>query len=73
MEDNLYDSLSARYTKALARAMAYTKQTKRPLNTGFDTFTSGDGAFLFSDSHGTVAGGNNRSNHQWQQTLTKHL
>ena len=47
MEDNLYDSLSARYTKALARAMAYTKQTKAAslLNTGFDTFTSGDGAF----------------------------
>jgi hypothetical protein len=38
MEDNLYDSLSARYTKALARAMAYTKQTKAAslLNTGFD-------------------------------------
>ena len=63
MEDNLYDSLSARYTKALARAMAYTKQTKAAslLNTGFDTFTSGDGAFLFSASHGTVAGGNNRN------------
>ena len=41
MEDNLYDSLSARYTKALARAMAYTKQVKSAslLNTGFDTFT----------------------------------
>jgi len=61
MEDNLYDSLSARYTKALARAMAYTKQVKAAnlLNTGFDTFTSGDGAFLFSTSHPTVAGGNN--------------
>ena len=37
MEDNLYDSLSARYTKALARAMAYTKQVKaaNPLNNGF--------------------------------------
>ena len=37
MEDNLYDSLSARYTKALARAMAYTKQVKAayPLNKGF--------------------------------------
>ena len=43
--------------------MAYTKQTKAAslLNTGFDTFTSGDGAFLFSASHGTVAGGNNRN------------
>ena len=41
MEDNLYDSLSARYTKALARAMAYTKQVKAAslINTGFDTFT----------------------------------
>jgi hypothetical protein len=61
MEDNLYDSLSARYTKALARAMAYTKQVKAAslLNTGFTTFNSGDGATLFSTTHGTVAGGNN--------------
>lgn len=61
MEDNLYDSLSARYTKALARAMAYTKQVKAAslLNTGFDTFTSGDGEFLFDTDHPTVAGGNN--------------
>lgn len=61
MEDNLYDSLSARYTKALARAMAYTKQVKAAslLNTGFDVFTSGDGAFLFSTTHGTVSGTNN--------------
>jgi phage major head subunit gpT-like protein len=61
MEDNLYDSLSARYTKALARAMAYTKQVKAAslLNTGFDVFTSGDGAFLFSTTHPTVAGTNN--------------
>ena len=61
MEDNLYDSLSARYTKALARAMAYTKQTKAAalLNTGFDTFTSGDGVTLFNASHPTVAGGVN--------------
>ena len=61
MEDNLYDSLSARYTKALARAMAYTKQTKAAalLNTGFDTYTSGDGVTLFNASHPTVAGGTN--------------
>lgn len=61
MEDNLYDSLSARYTKALARAMAYTKQVKAAslLNTGFDSFRSGDGVFLFSASHPTVAGGTN--------------
>ena len=61
MEDNLYDSLSARYTKALARGMAYTKQVKGAslLNTGFTTFQSGDGVTLFSASHPTVAGGTN--------------
>ena len=61
MEDNLYDSLSARYTKALARAMAYTKQTKAAslLNTGFTTFQSGDGVSLFSTAHPTVGGGTN--------------
>jgi len=61
MEDNLYDSLSSRYTKALARAMAYTKQVKAAslLNTGFTTFYSGDGATLFSTTHPTVAGGSN--------------
>jgi hypothetical protein len=61
MEDNLYDSLSARYTKALARAMAYTKQVKAAslLNTGFTTFQSGDGVTLFDASHPTVGGGVN--------------
>ena len=61
MEDNLYDSLSARYTKALARGMAYTKQVKAAalLNTGFTTFNSGDGVTLFNASHPTVQGGNN--------------
>ena len=61
MEDNLYDSLSARYTKALARAMAYTKQVKAAslLNTGFTTFKSGDGVTLFNASHPTVGGGVN--------------
>ena len=63
MEDNLYDSLSARYTKALARAMAYTKQTKAAslLNTGFDTFQSGDGVTLFNTAHPTVSGGNQKN------------
>lgn len=58
VEDNLYDSLSARYTKALARAMAYTKQVKAAslLNTGFTSFYSGDGVNLFSTQHPTVAG-----------------
>ena len=70
VEDNLYDSLSARYTKALARGMAYTKQTKAavPLNSGFSTgtFTSGDGVDLFSavgdgadGGHPLVSGGVN--------------
>jgi hypothetical protein len=62
VEDNLYDSLSARYTKALARAMAYTKQTKAAaiLNNGFDTdYPGGDGVALFSASHPLVGGGTN--------------
>jgi hypothetical protein len=61
MEDNLYDSLSARYTKALARAMAYTKQVKAAslLNTGFTTFQSGDGVTLFNAAHPTVSGATN--------------
>ena len=61
MGGNFYDSLSARYTKALARAMAYTKQTKAAalLNTGFSSFNSGDGVTLFSTSHPTVGGGTN--------------
>lgn len=63
MEDNLYDSLSARYTKALARAMAYTKQVKAAslLNTGFDTYTGGDGVTLFNTTHPTVSGATNRN------------
>jgi len=62
IEDNLYDSLSSRYTKALARAMAYTKQTKAAavLNNGFDSdFVGGDGQPLFSASHPLVSGGTN--------------
>ena len=62
MEDNLYVSLSARYTKALARAMAYTKQVKTayPLNNGFSTtFKSGDDVALFSTAHPLVNGGTN--------------
>lgn len=61
IEDNLYDSLSARYTKALARGMAYTKNVKGayPLNNGFGTFKTGDDVALFSDSHTRVDGGTN--------------
>ena len=62
IEDNLYDSLSSRYTKALARAMSYTKQTKAAatLNNGFDTdYPGGDGVPLFSAAHPLVSGGTN--------------
>ena len=64
VEDNLYDSLSARYTKSLARAMAYTKQVKAAavLNNGFTNsaaFYGGDGVPLFSTAHPTVGGGVN--------------
>jgi hypothetical protein len=62
IEDNLYDSLSSRYTKALARAMAYTKQTKAAatLNNGFNSaYPGGDGQPLFSTSHPLVSGGTN--------------
>jgi len=62
VEDNLYDSLSSRYTKALARAMAYTKQTKAAavLNNGFDSnYPGGDGVELFSTAHPLVSGGVN--------------
>jgi hypothetical protein len=64
VEDNLYDTLSARYTKALARGMAYTKQVKAAnvLNNGFNTsgsYNGGDGVPLFSASHPLVTGGVN--------------
>jgi hypothetical protein len=62
IEDNLYDSLSARYTKALARAMAYTKQVKGAsiLNNAFDSaYTYGDGVVLCSTAHPLVSGGTN--------------
>jgi hypothetical protein len=63
MEDNLYDSLSGRYTKALARAMAYTKQVKavNPLNTGFDAYLAGDGQYLMDTDHTRVGGGTQRN------------
>jgi len=62
IEDNLYDSLSARYTKGLARAMAYTKQIKAAavLNNGYSAqYVGGDGVPLFSTSHPLVNGGTN--------------
>jgi hypothetical protein len=62
IEDNLYDSLSARYTKALARSMAYTKQVRAAsvLNNGFSaSFPGGDGVALFATDHPLVSGGTN--------------
>ena len=61
VEDNLYDSLSSRYTKALARAMSYTKQVKGAsvLNSAFATALGGDGVVLCSASHPLVSGGVN--------------
>ena len=61
MEDNLYDRISSRYTKALARSMANAKQVKgaAPLNNGLPgvaTFTTGDGVSLINGSHPTIAG-----------------
>jgi len=63
VEDNLYDSLSARYTRALARAMAYTKQVKAAalLNNGFTTYNTGDAVTWFNASHPTVEGATNRN------------
>jgi hypothetical protein len=61
IEDNLYDSLSSRYTKALARAMAYTKQVKAAavLNSAFSGTTYGDGKVLCATDHPLVSGGVN--------------
>ena len=62
IEDNLYESLSARYTKALARAMAYTKQVKAAavLNNGFSAaYVGGDNVPLFSTAHPLVNGETN--------------
>jgi len=59
IEDNLYDRLASRYTKALARSMANTKQVTAAnvLNNGFSTsFPGGDGSPLFSTTHATIAG-----------------
>ena len=74
IEDNLYDSLSARYTKGLARAMAYTKQVKAAavLNNGFSSaFTGGDGVSLFSTAHPLVSGGTNSNTPSTQSDLNE--
>ena len=64
VEDNLYDRLSARYTKALARSMAHAKQIKGAniLNNGFSSsYTGGDGKALLTTDHSTVGGGDLRN------------
>ena len=74
IEDNLYDSLSSRYTKSLARAMAYTKQVKAAavLNNGFSSsYPGGDGVALFSASHPLVSGGTNSNTPSTQVDLNE--
>ena len=74
IEDNLYDSLSKRYTKALARAMAYTKQVKGAyvLNNAFAGGpTGGDGVVLCSASHPLVSGGVNSNTFSTQADLNE--
>jgi hypothetical protein len=76
IEDNLYDSLSARYTKALARAMSYTKQVKAAsvLNNGFtntSNYYGGDGVPLFSTAHPLVSGGTNSNTFSTQSDLNE--
>ena len=74
IEDNLYDSLSSRYTKALARAMAFTKQTKAAgiLNSGFTAgVNGGDGVPLFSTAHPLVSGGTNSNTPAVQADLNE--
>lgn len=74
MEDNLYDSLSNRYTKALARSMAYTKQVKAAsvLNNGFTSgYNGGDGVPLFSTAHPLVSGGTNANTPATQVDLNE--
>ena len=57
VEDNLYDSIAKRYTKALARSMAQTKQIKAAniLNNGFTSGTGGDSQYLLDTDHPTIA------------------
>jgi len=74
IEDNLYDSLSARYTKALARGMAYTKQVKAAsvLNNGFSSsYVGGDNVSLFNTAHPLVSGGTNSNTPTTQVDLNE--
>ena len=66
VEDNLYDKLSSRYTRALARSMSNTKQVKGAsvLNNAFSSsYVGGDGVSLINNAHPTTGGGN------WSNTL----
>ena len=75
IEDNLYDSLSTRNTKSLARAAANTKQVKAayPFNNGFSggAFSSGDGVTLFNTAHPLVSGGTNANTPSTQADLNE--
>ena len=75
IEDNLYDSLSSRYTKALARAMAYTKQVKAAavLNNAFQSsgYNGGDGVSLCNANHPLVSGGTNSNTPATQVDLNE--
>jgi hypothetical protein len=74
IEDNLYDQLSARYTKALARGMAYTKQVKAAavLNNAFSgSYLGGDGVALVSASHPLVGGLTNSNTPSVQTDLNE--
>jgi hypothetical protein len=74
IEDNLYDSLAARYTKGLARAMSYTKQVKAAavLNNGFSSaYVGGDGVSLFSAVHPLVSGSTNSNTPATQADLNE--
>jgi hypothetical protein len=75
IEDNLYDSLSSRYTKALARAMAYTKQVKAAsvLNNAFQAtgYNGGDNVSLCNTSHPLVSGGTNSNTFSTQADLNE--
>jgi hypothetical protein len=74
IEDNLYDSLAARYTKGLARAMSYTKQVKAAstLNNGFSSaYAGGDGVALFSTAHPLVNGDRNANTPTTQADLNE--
>ena len=74
IEDNLYDSLSGRYTKALARGMAYNKQVKGAsvLNNGFNSsYVGGDNVSLFNSAHPLVNGGTNANTPTTQVDLNE--